>query len=233
MKDLSGLVVELNEVSFTYAGPPKVDAVRRASFAIERGVSVVLMGKSGSGKSTLLNLVGLLDLPTSGTLSFFGRNVMNASDVELTVMRREHIGFVFQAFHLLEHRTALENVAQALTYRGVKRRLRELKARDALGEVGLTHKSDSLPARLSGGERQRVAIARAVVSEPSLLICDEPTGNLDVATARSIQELIFGLTERGISLVLATHDISIGQLATSLISVQDGIATANHLECSL
>ena len=180
------------------------------------------MGPSGSGKSTLLHILGLLDSPTGGRYLLQGRDVGELSDSERTLLRRHTIGFVFQFFHLLPRLTALGNVELPMLFAGFPRSERRERAEAALAAVGLAHRASHRPDQLSGGERQRVALARAVVMRPKLLLADEPTGNLDRASAREIMELISGLNREGLTVVLVTHDPAIAAYAGRALRMADG-----------
>lgn len=210
-------------VSRSFAGPPEVHAVRDVDLTVEAGEYVSIVGPSGSGKSTLLHLLGLLDRPTAGTYWLDGEDTSELSERRRAELRATRIGFVFQAFHLLGHRLVLENVELPLIYGMVPRRERESRAREALGRVGLSYRVDFDPAKLSGGERQRVAIARALVSSPSLLLADEPTGNLDTTTAASILDLFDDLHAGGLSLAVITHDEGVSQRAQRRVGLVDGV----------
>lgn len=216
-------LVELRGVTVTYPGPPPVPALRGAQLRIEHGEYLAVVGPSGSGKSTLLNVLGLIDRPTAGTYLLDGNDTESMSDAALTSLRARWIGLVFQAFHLLSHRTAEDNVALGLLYRGVPGRHRRAAARQALHRVGLGHRISSVPARLSGGERQRVAIARALVGRPALLLCDEPTGNLDTTTAGTVLQTIEELRVDGLTIVVITHDGQVAARADRTVSITDGV----------
>jgi putative ABC transport system ATP-binding protein len=215
-------VVELQGVSRSFPGPPEVHAVRGVDLVIEAWEYVSIVGPSGSGKSTLLHLLGLLDLPTSGTYRLDGVDTSQMAEGERAAWRGRKIGFVFQSFHLLAHRSVLENVALAMVYTGVPRRERGDRARAALERVGLAHRIAFSPATLSGGERQRVAIARALVGGPSLLLADEPTGNLDSVTAGSILDLFDSLHDQGLTLAVVTHDDAVSRRAQRRVRTVDG-----------
>ncbi|EST28492.1 hypothetical protein M877_14325 [Streptomyces niveus NCIMB 11891] len=224
-------MVELRGVGLTYPGPPPVEALRPCELTVRRGDFVTVTGPSGAGKSTFLNLVGLLDTQTCGTYLLDGLDTGALGDVDRTALRGRRIGFVFQSFHLLNYRTAVENVALALVYRKMKRAQRMASAREALARVGLEHRMDALPSTLSGGERQRVAIARALVGEPSLLLCDEPTGNLDTATASSILSLLDELNGAGLTLVVITHDAAVARRGGRTLEIRDGRMTEQAVTC--
>ncbi|MFI6623596.1 ABC transporter ATP-binding protein [Streptomyces sp. NPDC050528] len=215
-------VLNFRAVARTYPGPPPVTALRPASLTVRRGDFVTVSGPSGSGKSTFLNIAGLLDVPTQGRYLLDGIDVGRLTDAERAAVRGRRIGFVFQSFHLMPHRSALENVELGMVYAGVPRRERTDRARDALDAVGLGHRPTALPGRLSGGERQRVAIARALAVRPALLLCDEPTGNLDSATADAVLALLDELNDRGMTLVVITHDPAVAARGTRRITIRDG-----------
>ncbi|MFC5217597.1 ABC transporter ATP-binding protein [Streptomyces coerulescens] len=216
-------VVEFRGVALTYPGPPPVRALKACELTIRQGEYVTIVGPSGSGKSTFLNIAGLLDAPTEGRYLLDGIDTGTLCDADRTGLRGRRIGFVFQSFHLLPHRSALENVMLAMVYNTSARRGRRERARDALERVGLGHRTDALPTRLSGGERQRVAIARALVARPSLLLCDEPTGNLDTATAESILLLLDELHRNGLTLVVITHDPDVAARGQRTLAIRDGL----------
>ena len=215
-------VIRLSGAAFTYPGPPPVRALKPADLVIGRGEHVAITGPSGSGKSTLLNLVGLLDRPTAGTIEIDGQDVGGSPERHRAAVRARRIGFVFQAFHLLPHRTAVENVMLAQVYTGTARRGRRTAALAALAQVGLGERAGSLPTALSGGERQRVAIARALLNQPSLLLCDEPTGNLDSETTAEISGVLDGLHRGGTTLLVITHNPTVAKRAQRRITIRDG-----------
>ncbi|MFF2526983.1 ABC transporter ATP-binding protein [Streptomyces liangshanensis] len=218
-------VIHFSAVGLTYPGPPAVTALRPCDLRIGRGEFVTVVGPSGSGKSTLLNIVGLLDAPTRGTYLLDGIDTGAVSEANRAALRSERIGFVFQSFHLLAHRSAQENVELAMLYQRLARRRRRVRAEAVLRRVGLGHRLHALPTQLSGGERQRVAIARALVSEPSLLLCDEPTGNLDSRTATSVLDLLRGLHQDGMTIVVITHDAHVAGQGQRTVTIQDGLLT--------
>jgi putative ABC transport system ATP-binding protein len=218
-------VVELDGASRVFPGSPPVEALKPTDLRIEHGEYVGIVGPSGSGKSTLLHLLGLLDSPSSGTYRLDGIDIASLTDGQRAGVRSAKIGFVFQAFHLLAHRSTVENVMLAEIYRPDSRKQRRERAVAALEMVGLGHRLDSYPTTLSGGERQRVAIARALVGEPSLLLADEPTGNLDSTTSAQILDLFGDLHERGLTLAVITHDANVSARAKRRIRIMDGVVT--------
>ena len=222
LDNLTDCVVEMSGVCRTYPGPPEVPALKECDLRVRRGQMVTIVGPSGSGKSTLLNVLGLLDRPDDGTYLLDGIDTAALTEAERSAVRGSHIGFVFQAFHLLPHRTAVENVALGLLYTGARLKLRTEKARAALDRVGLADRADAPPSQLSGGERQRVAIARALVHQPPLLLCDEPTGNLDSSTARAVLDLIGTLHASGHSVVMITHDPAVADRGERSLAIRDG-----------
>jgi putative ABC transport system ATP-binding protein len=202
-----------------------VRAVDRISFSVDRGESLAIIGPSGCGKSSLLNILGCLDRPSSGRYELEGRDMASLDDDELAALRNRHIGFVFQSFNLLPRMTAVENVELPLLYAATKNS-REL-ARSALERVGLGARERHLPSELSGGQRQRVAIARAIVTHPSMLLCDEPTGALDSRTGHEVLELLSTLNREGTTLIMVTHDLAIARAMSRAIRMKDGQIVAD------
>jgi putative ABC transport system ATP-binding protein len=200
----------------------EVEALRGVSLTIERNEFVAIMGPSGSGKSTLMNLIGCLDTPTSGVYRLNGKLVSAMTEDELAFTRNSEIGFVFQVFNLLARASAFRNVELPLIYGGMKKAEREERTRRALEKVEMKDRMSHKPAELSGGERQRVAVARALVNEPSLLLADEPTGNLDSRTGREILNLIHKLHEQGNTIIMVTHDREVANQAQRIIHIRDG-----------
>jgi putative ABC transport system ATP-binding protein len=216
-------LIETVDLWKTYVmGTEEVHALRGVSIIIERGEYVAIMGPSGSGKSTLMNLIGCLDTPTKGSYLLNGKQVSQMNDDELARIRNEEIGFVFQTFNLLPRATALHNVELPLIYAGVSGKVRSDRANQALDKVELSDRKSHRPNQLSGGQRQRVAIARALVNNPSILLADEPTGNLDSKTGVEIMGLFARLHEGGNTIILVTHEADVAAHAHRTISIRDG-----------
>jgi putative ABC transport system ATP-binding protein len=216
-------LIETVDLWKTYVmGAEEIHALRGVSIQIERGEYVAIMGPSGSGKSTLMNLIGCLDTPSKGSYSLNGKQVGQMNDNELARIRNEEIGFVFQTFNLLPRATALRNVELPLVYAGVPSKMREQRAKAALEKVELTSRMNHRPNELSGGQRQRVAIARALVNEPSILLADEPTGNLDSKTGVEIMGVFERLHETGNTIILVTHEADVAAHAHRTIHIRDG-----------
>jgi putative ABC transport system ATP-binding protein len=206
-----------------------VEALRGVSLRIDAGEYVAVVGPSGSGKSTLMHLLGCLDRPTSGDLRVGGRELSTMADGDLAELRNSTIGFVFQSFQLLTRTSALDNVGLPLVYRGVRKQERRERAAAALDAVGLGHRLGHRPGQLSGGEQQRVAIARALVGEPSLLLADEPTGNLDTRSGKDVMGILGGLNEqRGVAVVVVTHDRDVAARAGRRIALRDGLVESDE-----
>lgn len=216
-------VVDLRDVTRTFAGTPPVEALKSTNLAIQQGEYLAIVGPSGSGKSTMLHLLGLLDTPTEGTYYLDGVDTGELSERQRAGMRSSKIGFVFQSFHLLGTRTTVENVMLAEVYRPGSGKGRRQRAIEALEQVGLGHRLGAFPTTLSGGERQRVAIARALVSRPSLLLADEPTGNLDTTTGNQILSLFEELHQSGLTLAVITHDDDVSARAQRQVRIRDGV----------
>jgi putative ABC transport system ATP-binding protein len=216
-------VIELRALTRSFPGEPPVEALRRADLVVERGDYVSVVGPSGSGKSTLLHLLGLLDRPTSGDYLLDGLPTRDLTERDRAALRGGRIGFVFQAFHLLPHRSVLDNVLLATLYSGVPRTERRDRALAALDRVGMSHRLDFLPPVLSGGERQRVAVARAVIASPHVLLADEPTGNLDSATSAGVLDLFDDLHADGLTLLVITHDPGVSARARRRVQITDGV----------
>ena len=219
----NGTIIETLDLHKVYdMGDVEVRALNGVSFAIESGEFVAVMGASGSGKSTLMNILGCLDRPSSGTYTLAGREVSRLDRNELAEIRNQRLGFVFQSFNLLSRTSAVENVELPLVYAGVGGRERRHRAASALARVGLGERLDHHPSQLSGGQQQRVAIARAIVTEPKIILADEPTGNLDSRTSVDIMALFQELGASGITLVLVTHENDIADYAARVITMRDG-----------
>ena len=218
-------VAGLGKYYVTAAG--EFPALLGVDLTIERGEYVAIMGPSGSGKSTFMNLLGCLDKPTSGDYFLVGRNVAQLSSDELAILRNKTIGFVFQGFNLLPRMSLEDNVALPLVYSHVEREPRRQKAREMLAKVGLESYAQSLPARISGGQQQRVAIARALINSPSLILADEPTGNLDSHTSEEIMALFGALNDEGITIVLVTHEPDIAAHAKRQVRFLDGLIVSD------
>ncbi|MFH2139626.1 MAG: ABC transporter ATP-binding protein [Pseudomonadota bacterium] len=216
-------MIELQNVCRTFTvGDQEVAALRDIDLSFGAGEYISIMGPSGSGKSTMLNMLGLLDRPSSGTYLLDGGNVTDLNDEQLARVRREKIGFVFQSFHLVPRLTAAQNVELPMILAGIPAEERKERVKVLMRNYGLSDRADHKPDQLSGGQRQRVAIARATVMNPSVLLADEPTGNLDQATGWEVLKLLEGLLEQGITLVLVTHDAEIGARASRQIHMLDG-----------
>ncbi|WP_026145611.1 ABC transporter ATP-binding protein [Pseudomonas asplenii] len=218
-------LISLQGIGKTYRlAEQPLTILKDVSLSIEAGESCAILGASGSGKSTLLNILGLLDLPSSGHYHFAGHDIFRASPDQLAAIRNRQIGFVFQSFNLLPRLDAVDNVALPLSYRGVPRGESLARARAMLEQVGLGERAHHRPADLSGGQRQRVAIARALVGEPSVILADEPTGNLDSGTAQEIMDLLLELNRvRQVTLIIVTHDPHIAERLQRQIRVQNGV----------
>lgn len=217
-------IIETREISKVYKmGNQTVNALQSISIAIDRGEYVAFMGPSGSGKSTLMNIVGCLDTPTSGTYMLNNKLVSEMTENELADTRNKEIGFVFQTFNLLPRASALENIALPLIYAGYSKSERNERAMQALDSVGLADRSHHKPNELSGGQRQRVAIARALVNNPSIILADEPTGNLDTKTSYDIMNLFQELHDKGNTIIMVTHEDDIAHYAHRIIRLRDGL----------
>jgi len=221
-------VIELERVTKVYrTGSISVAALRGVSLSIAAGEYVAVIGPSGSGKSTLMHILGCLDIPTSGRYHLAGEDVSHMSETALAEVRNRRIGFVFQQFNLLASMTAWQNVELPLVYAGVARGERKERAMAALGRVGLAGRVHHRPGELSGGQQQRVAVARALVTEPDLILADEPTGNLDSVSAADVLRLMGELHEMGRTLLLITHDVEVASAASRIVGIRDGLLTEN------
>lgn len=216
-------VVKVSNLSKTYgAGDTAVHALKKVNIEIEQGDFVAIMGASGSGKSTLMNILGCLDAPTEGNYWIRNLDVANLDEEQLAVVRSQLIGFVFQSFNLIPRTSALRNVELPMAYQGINRTERKRRASEALAAVGLADRMEHQPHELSGGQQQRVAIARALVTEPAMLLADEPTGALDTASTREILELLHELNRKGTTVVVITHEEEVAQAARRVIRLRDG-----------
>jgi putative ABC transport system ATP-binding protein len=229
IRPLGPVVIDIENITKNYVmGEETVHALRGVSLQIQRNEYIAVMGPSGSGKSTLMNMVGCLDTPTSGRYDFNGRNVAEMDDDELAAIRNREIGFVFQTFNLLPRSDSLRNVELPLIYAGMDPQMREERATQALVDVGLGDRIHHRPNELSGGQRQRVAIARALVNKPSIILADEPTGNLDSKTGGEIMALLEDLYHRGNTIILVTHERDIAAHARRTVRLRDGVIESDE-----
>ncbi len=225
------MLIRLEHIEKTYGTPDHpVPVLHDVNFTMEEGAYCAIMGPSGSGKSTLMNLLGYLDTPTAGVYYFEDVDNSRASDAEMARIRNEKIGFVFQSFHLLPQRKAWENVALPLLYGNVPKKERRARAEQALREVGLEDRMDFFPTQLSGGQCQRVAIARAICTRPKLLLADEPTGALDSKSGQQIMDIFDKLHERGMSIIMITHELAVAERASRMLHIYDGILTGGDAQ---
>ncbi len=223
-------IITIEHIAKIYqVGMEEVHALRDISLTIDKNEYVAIMGPSGSGKSTLMNILGCLDTPTKGLYTFSGNNVSEMNDDELATIRNREIGFVFQTFNLLARSDALHNVELPLIYAGVSKEERRERARIALEKVNLKDRMDHKPNELSGGQRQRVAVARALVTEPSIILADEPTGNLDTKTGEDIMALFEELYKQGNTIILVTHEEDIAEHANRIIRLRDGLIEKDEI----
>ncbi|WP_028986800.1 ABC transporter ATP-binding protein [Thermicanus aegyptius] len=219
----AGPLILIEKLSKWYKlGGETVKALDEVSLTIDRGEFLAIIGPSGSGKSTLMNVIGCLDLPTSGTYLLDGEDIGKLKDHQLATIRNEKIGFIFQGFNLLARLTALENVELPLVYRGISAKERRAVAYDSLEKVGLKDRAHHKPSQLSGGQQQRVAIARALAGQPQILLADEPTGALDSKTGQEVIQILKSLNQAGHTVVLITHDLTIAKQAKRIVRIQDG-----------
>ena len=216
-------ILKLTDICKDYVqGKEPVRVLKNVNLTVEQGEYLAIMGPSGSGKTTLMNLIGCLDVPTSGAMELDGKDLKDLTDDDLAEIRNKHIGFVFQSFHLLPKMTALDNVALPLLYAGVPQKERRARAEEALKAVGLEERVNFLPNQLSGGQCQRVAIARAMVTKPALLLADEPTGALDTKAGNQIMEIFRQLSRDGMTIIMITHEQSIADCADKIYYILDG-----------
>jgi putative ABC transport system ATP-binding protein len=222
-------VIELKDLTKTYKlGDEVLNALDNISFTVNAGDFIAITGPSGSGKSTLANIIGGLDRPTDGKVLVDGKDLAHVRDTELSAYRNTHIGFVFQSFNLQGTNTALENVMLPLVFAKMKPKDRKARAKECLDAVGLSDRLNHKPSQLSGGQRQRVAIARALAAKPSIIIADEPTGNLDTARGEEIMKLLKDLNKEGITLIIITHDPTIARQAHKMVQIRDGKLTESR-----
>ncbi len=225
-----GKIIETHEISRMYKmGTEVVNALVSININIDQGEYVAFMGPSGSGKSTLMNIIGCLDTPSGGTYMLNNQDVSNLSENELARIRNKEIGFVFQTFNLLPRSTALDNVALPLVYAGYSKSERKERALEALESVGLADRASHRPNELSGGQRQRVAVARALVNDPSIILADEPTGNLDTKTSYGIMDLFQELHDKGNTIIMVTHEEDISHYAHRIIRLRDGLVEKDEI----
>ena len=218
------MIIELQDICKNYIqGTMEFQILKNINFTMNEGEYTAIMGPSGSGKSTLMNLIGCLDQPTSGRYFLDGQDVSSYSDNEMSDVRLEKIGFVFQTFQLLPYMSAMDNVALPLSYAGISRKERKERAIEMLGRVGLSERVSFMPNQLSGGQKQRVAIARAMINHPRILLADEPTGALDSASGKQVMQLFRELNDTGVTILMITHDAEIASHADRVVEIRDGL----------
>lgn len=217
------MIIELKDIHKTYSGAVPLHVLKGINLGIEKGELVSIMGASGSGKSTLLNILGILDNYDSGEYRLDNVLIKDLSENQSAELRNKMIGFVFQSFNLIAYKNALENVALPLFYQGVPRKKRNLLAMQQLERMGLADRAHHLPAELSGGQKQRVAIARAMITNPTIILADEPTGALDTKTSKEVMEVFHQLNKEGMSVVIVTHDPEVAKATHRIIKIEDGI----------
>lgn len=230
-KNKSEIVIELTKLAKRYDDEAGVyDALKEVELKVRAGEFLAVMGPSGSGKSTLMNIIGLLDRPTAGDYLLDGVDTNTLSDKDLAKLRRDRIGFIFQNFNLLPRLSIMQNVELPLVYEKIRTAERKRRVREVLSEVGLLDKIDSKPNRVSGGQVQRAAIARALINKPSLILADEPTGNLDTKTGIEIMELLKKLNNSGVTIILVTHNPELSHYASRIVEVRDGLLTEKEVK---
>ncbi|MEI6741676.1 MAG: ABC transporter ATP-binding protein [bacterium] len=230
-KNKSEIVIELTKIAKRYDDEAGIyDALKEVELKVKAGEFLAVMGPSGSGKSTLMNIIGLLDRPTAGDFMLDGVDTNTLSDKDLAKLRRDRIGFIFQNFNLLPRLSIMQNVELPLVYEKIKTSERKRRVREVLSEVGLLDKIDSKPNRVSGGQVQRAAIARALINKPSLILADEPTGNLDTKTGIEIMELLKKLNSSGVTIILVTHNPELSHYASRVVEVRDGLLTEKEVK---
>ncbi|MBU1085733.1 MAG: ABC transporter ATP-binding protein [Candidatus Beckwithbacteria bacterium] len=221
---MKGPLISFKEITKTYiTGPVEYQALRGVSFDLEKGEFVSIMGPSGSGKSTIMNIVGALDTPTTGIYRLKGKDISHYDEDELAEIRNKEVGFVFQSFNLLSRTSVLKNVIRPMMYSNIDKKEREVRAMEKLEMVGLIDKASNLSNHLSGGQIQRVAIARALVMNPSIVLADEPTGNLDTKTAEEIMGTLKKLNDKGVTVIVITHEENIAEFTKRIIKIRDGV----------
>lgn len=227
-------MIDLRDLSKTYRSHDvETTALDRVSLTINRGEFVAIMGPSGCGKSTLLNIIGMLDSPSEGAFEFLGTDISKHSESQLSVVRKKHVGFIFQSFNLIDELTVRENIELALLYHDISRRERATRVDAVMDKVGIAHRARHFPAQLSGGQQQRVAVARAVVAKPELILADEPTGNLDSAHGQEVMEMLRGLNDEGATVVMVTHSASDADYAKRVINLLDGRVVTESLRAAV
>lgn len=219
-------IIKLKDVNKTYPGAVPLHVLKGINLEIDRGELVSIMGASGSGKSTLLNILGILDNYDSGEYILDGQVIKNLSENRAAELRNRMIGFVFQSFNLINYKNAVENVALPLFYQGISRIKRNALAMEQLDRMGLADRAHHLPGELSGGQKQRIAIARALITNPSIILADEPTGALDSKTSKDVMQIMRNLNEGGMTIVIVTHDPGVGEQTNRIIRISDGVITA-------
>ncbi|MEW6607301.1 MAG: ABC transporter ATP-binding protein [bacterium] len=223
------MIITMNDITRVYTlKRVEIHALRGVSLSIQKGEFVVIIGPSGSGKSTIMHIIGCLDRPTSGIYKLENIEIAGLSDNELSEIRNKKIGFVFQTFNLIPRMSVLKNVALPMIYGGVTTKERYKKTMEVISQIGLSHRVAHRPSELSGGEQQRVAIARALVNNPSLLLADEPTGNLDSQTGEEIMKIFQELNQSGVTIILVTHEEKVAKYATRIISLRDGMILSDR-----
>jgi len=226
----AGMINILNVSKVYQMGAIEVNALNNVSLSVDQGEFIAIVGPSGSGKSTLMNILGCLDVPTSGSYELDGKPVQELSDDELAEIRNAKLGFIFQGFNLLSKLTALENVELPLIYRGIGKKHRRELAKEALAKVGLGNRLNHRPSEMSGGQQQRVAFARAIAASPPIIMADEPTGNLDSKSGIEVMKILTGLNDSGHTIILITHDADVAAMAKRTVTISDGRVIHDSLQ---